>query len=553
MYTQYVAQPLPIEHEGLVPVRRPVAVPVGAGLVGGLVAVPVLSLVASEGVNGESLLTVGRSGRIVEGEQVAWCTVVAVAPARMDDEGRRGAEGFLADHVRLGPLEEFLGEGMIEAVVAQTVAPAVKKERNRRMSYPLVARLVILMTLLPQASYTDVVAHAVGGLLRVAWLRGWCVPSSKVMTKWRTKLGVEPMRALLRHVSGHIVDLFDPNALWHGLRVCAIDGTHVKVPDSRANRAHFGSSGTADDSAAFPSVHLLMATARAGRAILAAVMGPCRIGEITLLHRMITESPQLFTPGHVYLFDRNFWSHDVIEKIHRRGKGAHFVIRIKEGIRLPVVTRLSEGDYLSYVPSPDGKHRVTVRVTEYDVVKTDGELSELFCLAHTFLDPTEYPKEDIAALYPHRWSASETTIGENKSTITDAGPSRGPILRSEAPTLIYQEVWGWLIGTQLVRRLAHAAAIAGGTSTDTISFTTTWRAAVRSITQTEITATTAPAAAAHTAAHLHRHILANPITTDRDRHSERAQKWRPTFRHTRGKTTTHGPLHPNFGITRRVT
>jgi hypothetical protein len=77
---------------------------------------------------------------------------------------------------------------------------------------------------------------------------------------------------------------------------------------------------------------------------------------------------------------------------------------------------------------------LTVRVVEYDVVKADGTISELFCLLTTLTDQQRYSKQDIAGLYSQQWSAAETTIGENKSTITDAGPSRGPILRSEVLT-----------------------------------------------------------------------------------------------------------------------
>jgi hypothetical protein len=46
-------------------------------------------------------------------------------------------------------------------------------------------------------------------------------------------------------------------------------------------------------------------------------------------------------------------------------------MRMKAGIRLPVVKRLSDGDYLSWVRTPD-KRPLTVRVIEYDVAKHDG-------------------------------------------------------------------------------------------------------------------------------------------------------------------------------------
>ena len=57
------------------------------------------------------------------------------------------------------------------------------------------------------------------------------------------------------------------------------------------------------------------------------------------------------------------------------------------------------------------------------------------------LDHHAYPAHALAAAYPWRWTGSETTFKEDKSTITDAGPSRGPILRSRTPDMVRQEFW----------------------------------------------------------------------------------------------------------------
>jgi hypothetical protein len=109
------------------------------------------------------------------------------------------------------------------------------------------------------------------------------------------------MLALFRRVAGHIVAATEPGALWHGLRVCTLDGCQVKVPDSIENRAAFGSSGTADDSAAFPMARIVLAVARAGRALLAATVDASRVGEQPLTARLVAAHPHLFTPEHVYV------------------------------------------------------------------------------------------------------------------------------------------------------------------------------------------------------------------------------------------------------------
>lgn len=513
-----------------------------------MLAVRVADLVVADGADGSPLLAPGQARAVGEGDLVAWCTVVAVTPAVLDQDRRLGAEGWLPDHVRLGGLEEYLGDGVVEQVVAASAPAPTRPERKRLVSLPLVARLVMAMTLMPNASYVEAFAQLVGVLSRLPWAHDWQLPQSTVVTAWRRRLGVAPMKALFARIAGHLAAATEPDALWHGLRVATLDGCQVKVPDSAANRAAFGSSGTADDSAAFPMVRIVLAVARAGRALLAATVDASSVGEAPLTARLVAAHPDLFTPNDVYVCDRNFFSIDLVEAMHRRGAGAHLVMRMKAGVRLPVVQRLTDGDYLSWIRTPD-KRMLTVRVVEYDVIKADGTLSELFCLLTTLTDQQRYSKQDIAGLYSQRWSAAETTIGENKTTITDAGPSRGPILRSESSDLVLQEIWAWLAATQLVRRAAHTAAVAGNVTTDEISFTTVRREAIRSMNQSQVTATTPATARTRATDRAHRHILTNKIITGRDRHSPRQQKWRPRFPHTATtKPTSRGPLTPRFGL-----
>lgn len=87
------------------------------------------------------------------------------------------------------------------------------------------------------------------------------------------------MRALFARVAGHVVAETEPGGLWHGLRVATLDGFQVKMPGSEANRDALGSSGTADDSAAFPMFRVVLAAARAGRALLAAAVDASLVGE----------------------------------------------------------------------------------------------------------------------------------------------------------------------------------------------------------------------------------------------------------------------------------
>jgi hypothetical protein len=93
-----------------------------------------------------------------------------------------------------------------------------------------------------------------------------------------------------------------------------------------------------------------------------------------------------------------------------------------------------------------------------------GQPSETRTVITTLLDHQAAPADQVRETYLTRWSASETTFGEDKTTITGAGNrTSGPVLRSGSPRLVIQEARAWLTSTQLVRA-GEAAPCAGKTA-----------------------------------------------------------------------------------------
>ena len=206
---------------------------------------------------------------------------------------------------------------------------------------------------------------------------------------------------------------------------------------------------------------------------------------------------------------------------------------------------------MTWLNAPSGKKadRLPVRAAEHNVLLPAGDGREqVVGDLHDHHHPPRRagcPGKPVREAYLTRWSAAETTFGEDKATIAGAGNRTcGPVLRSGFPRLVIQEAWAWLAGTQLVRaseaaalRSEHAAARAlrrrngAMVTADEESFTAGLRHAIRSMTTTQVTATSsleALAAAADSAARACLHTLNLP---GRQRHSERAQKARPKFPH----------------------
>jgi hypothetical protein len=500
------------------------------------------------------------------GELAVFCRPVITAPVVIRRDGTVLAGAWLPDLVRLGELERHLGDGMIEALVDAAVAAGRLRPRQRRriMSYPLVIRLMIAMTLMPDASYCEALARLAGLLADIPFALEWHVPTEKVVTDWRLPVPPALMEDLFWQAAGPLIGDDEPSAVMlAGMPAAAADGMLVNLPDTPANRVFFGSTGTADDSSPFPQLRIIAVTARAGRAMLGAILGQAGTGEQTLLKRLVKRRPVLFA-GRVICFDRNFPGHDLITAI--LDAGGHIVARVKEGISLgfadgPGLGWLPDGSRMTWLNAPSGKKadRLPVRAAEHNVTMpgADGQeqISETCTIITTLLDHEAAPADEVRDAYLTRWSAAETTFGEDKTTIAGAGNrTSGPVLRSGCPRLVISEAWAWLAGTQLVRasgaaalRSEHAAARTlrrrnrAMVTADEESFTAGRHHAIRSMTSTQVTATStleALAVAADSAARACLHTLNLP---GRQRHSERTQKARPKFPHaTATKTTATG-------------
>ncbi len=522
-----------------------------AGTPAGMVAVPAAGL----RVRGARSVTV--AGAAPEtGQETVFAVPVLTAPAFVRRDGTVQADAWLPDLVRLGILETHLGDGVIEKIVAKGLRNGriPLRKRRRLLSYPLVIRLVIAMTLLPGFSYSEAMRTVAGLLADVPFTLDWHVPAGKSIGEWRMLIPAEIMQEIFWHAAGALIGDDEPSAVMvAGMPADAADGMLVNLADTPENRAHFGTTGTGDGSSPFPQLRIVALTARAGRAICGAVLGRARDGEQTLLKVLADEQPGLFA-GRVTLFDRNFPGHDLILAILLAG--GHVIARVKGGISLPLQDTpgkgwLPDGSRVSWLNAPSGKKedRLPVRVAEHSalVAGPDGEqVSETCTLITTLLDEVKAPADVLRDAYPNRWTASETTFGEDKATITGAGNrTSGPVLRSGCPLLVEQEAWAWLTSTQLVRAsqaatlhseeaAARALRRAGArpVTADEESFTAAWHHAVRSMETSQVTATSslaAIAAAADSAACAHLHTLNIP---GRDRHSPRKQKHRPKFPHT---------------------
>jgi hypothetical protein len=194
----------------------------------------------------------------------------------------------------------------------------VKGERERLLARAFMIRVIVLMTLMPDARVQDVIAALAGDLALVPWARPWRPASARAAGDWRNALGPVPLEKLRDLVLGSAwrehQEQGCPGAVTIGtrrpLRAGALDGTLVRVPDTPANRAFFGSVGTGDDTSPFPQARALPMTCCSCRSLFAMPHGPAGTDKPAAEQRLLDEAmdryPVLFSPGWIWLMDRNY-------------------------------------------------------------------------------------------------------------------------------------------------------------------------------------------------------------------------------------------------------
>ncbi len=421
------------------------------GLLGqaGVVAVRVADLASPArqglGKDGRTALTAAGAGRIRSGDLVVWLKPVAVAPAVVRRDGRVQAAGHPADHARLGVAEDRLDElcgipGVIDQIARSAALDGrVKGAARRAMSPALAIRFTLLMTLVPDADYMEVIETLLGNLVLVPWQRPYRVPTAAVACTWREALGPVPLERLrdmaLAGIDGEHCSHDYRAVTVGGLEVGSIDGSLIRVPDTPASRQAFGSAGTADDSSPYPaaagaadlrrvhSCHLRRGH-RAVRRRRKPGQGRGRAGAAGQGGEGL---PVPVHPGRLWVMDRNYPGVPRIKAM--LAAGTHVLIRVRDGITLRRAGDfLSDGSYLAEISG--GGITLTVRVIEYTVTMAGRDAPELFCLITDLHDHDAYPARVLAQAYHWRWIGSETCLKDAKSAITGAGPSTGPMLRS---------------------------------------------------------------------------------------------------------------------------
>ncbi|HCG80334.1 MAG: IS4 family transposase [Oceanospirillaceae bacterium] len=366
----------------------------------------------------------------------------------------------LSDLFNFSDLSAFTQNIPVEWVESALQLSAQASIRRRRLPSDQVLWLVLGMAL-----FRDEPIHEVVRRLNICaqGLASSDLLARSGISEARQRLGAEPVEWLFRKTGHHWGRERYNGDDWHGLQVLAVDGALLRTPDSPELREHFGSGNTATErQTPFPMLRLVALMNVRSHIVMDARISPYRRGEIPLAADFANGIPD----HSITLFDKGFWSADLLLSLQQEGQERHWLIPARKGLVAEEIHRNNAHDReLRMKVSPQARKRNptlpefwTVREVTYE---SRGKLKTVY----TSLPFKRYRTDAVAKLYQERWEI-ELGFRDIKSSMQ----GNAITLRSKKVDLIYQEVWGMLLTYNIIRRESAQAAVAFGLSPSDMSF-----------------------------------------------------------------------------------
>lgn len=362
-----------------------------------------------------------------------------------------------------GQLQSELGLSWVKEALDRTGKQSI---RRRVLPNEVVVWLVIGMALFRDRSIEAVVKYLglpVGPGARRGGPSGSRVGSDTV-TKARQRVGWEPLRALFEATAERWSREFADYHLWRGLRLVSIDGSTLRIADSKDNEAVYGRPGSDRSTAAYPQARVLGLLEVGSRIMADFVVGMYQQSEQELVKELWPKLPE----QSLVILDRGFVNYGAFAAITAMGGGRHWMCRAKSNVAFTVVEEFGPGDRLVRLTLsstarrqlPDAPKSIEARLVEYSI-EGHGE----YRLLTSLVDAAQYSADDIAAQYHERWEI-ETAFAEKKVQMLD----RRETIRSKTPDGVLQEIYGLLIAYNLVRVMMARAAREQGIHPRRMSF-----------------------------------------------------------------------------------
>jgi hypothetical protein len=292
----------------------------------------------------------------------------------------------------------------------------------------------------------------------------------------RAKLSEDALHELTVAVGAEVEQEVDAAWLWKERHAKLVDGFTFTMPDTPANQAEYPQQKGQKRGVGLPIARASAILSLATGCLLDLAVGPYagkETGETALLRSLLDS----FSEGDVVVADRYYCSFlmiallcqrkiDVCARLHqsrpidfRRGRGLgpddHLITWTK-----PARPEWMDEETYAAIPKT-----LTLREIRYCIV-VPGRRVESLTVVTTLLDADVFSRQDIAELYGYRWNC-ELDIRSIKQALNLIH------VRCKSPEMVRRELWATLLGYNLIRTTAAAAAVLHDKKPRQISFTAT--------------------------------------------------------------------------------
>jgi len=248
-----------------------------------------------------------------------------------------------------------------------------------------------------------------------------------------------------------------PEAFYHGLRLCGIDGTRFAVTNAPPIKGRMRKARSRRGRAAFPQVGAAVLVELGLHNPLAAELGLHNESEMDLSKALLWSVPE----QSLLIQDRYYGVPELLVNLSAEGQ-RHFLARVRKNLKPRYVERYADGSALVEIRAKSGKRLVREIVGR--VQRGGRGPVTTVRLWTSLLDWRRHPAAELLALYARRWD-HEVFYRELKVDMRSM-----PYVQSHTPLTAAQEIAAMILAYAVLVDQRMEAAAAGEVGVLRISF-----------------------------------------------------------------------------------
>jgi hypothetical protein len=365
------------------------------------------------------------------------------------------ANGFVPDSESLGKLSDILPTEFIEQCLEEAGVATIRK---RRLPLDMVVWSVLGMAFYRDESVWDITSNM---QLMLPGKRPLVAPSAVVQA--RQRLGSDAVK----HVFSSAAKLWNDTANhphWNGLKLLGVDGVMWRAPDTPDNRIEFEPKSNNHTETSMPQVRMVCQMELSSHLLISSAFDGTKVSEMKLAEQLIETTPD----NSLTLFDKGFYSLGLLNRWSNNGMNRHWLLPLKKGTVYEVMRSLGKSDKMVKIKTSPQARKQFSELPEFinarlvsKIIK--GKRCEILT---SMTDAMRYPSAEMVEIYSHRWEI-EMGYREIKQTMLNCQYH----LRSKKPEMVKQELWGVLLGYNILRyQMIKMAQTVKGLDANQLSF-----------------------------------------------------------------------------------